>query len=276
VAQANLAAARDHEKLVEARAQVGEGAPVDVAPAEANAADAEFSELQAENDAALAKAQLKREMGVSPTYNLRVAPPESGAEAAPLASLSDDLKVALQCRPELLSVRNSVAASQQELQVAKTLEYGQIDVTAQYNRAISGLGPDWWYSVTASATAFLFDGGGRAASTQAARANLCTLQAQEQQLVNAIGLEVESARLEVETARKSAQSAEKAVTSAEAQLAAAEGKYKEGVGIFVEILDAQQTVARARTNLVRARYDLQTALVALRRATGQLTFEASK
>ena len=276
VAQATLAAAKDHEKLVKARAQVGEGAPVDVAPAEADVANAEFSVLQAENDAALAKAQLKREMGVSPTYNLRVAPPESAVEVAPLAPLSDDLKLALQGRPELLAARDSIAASQQELHVAKTLEYGTIAVTGQYDRGLTGPSDETSWLAVVSATAFLFDGGGRAANTQAARANLCTVQAQEQQLVNAIGLEVESARLDVETARKSAQSAQKAVTSAQAQLAAAEGKYKEGVGIFVEILDAQQTVARARTNSVRARYDLQTALVALRRATGQLTFEATK
>jgi len=65
------------------------------------------------------------------------------------------------------------------------------------------------------------------------------------------------------------------VAAAEAQLAAAEGKYREGLGIFVEILDAQNTVARARTNQVQARYTHQTALVALKKALGQLVPDPS-
>jgi len=269
VAQATLAASRDHEKLVRARAEVGEGAPVDVAPAEADAALAEFSLLQAENDAALAKAQLKREMGVPATYNLRLAPSRLAAPERPLPPLADDLRQALHCRPEAISLRNAICAGEQDLRAAKAREYGVIAVSAQYDRGVAGPDDEDSWLALLSASAFLFDGGGRAAATKIARANLRTLQAQERQLANAIGLEVESARLEVETARKSVQSGEKAVTSAEAQLAAAEGKYKAGVGIFVEILDAQKAVARARTDLVRARYDLQTALVALRRAMGE-------
>jgi outer membrane protein TolC len=246
------------------------GPPVDVAPAEADVASAEFSLIQAENAAALARARLKQEMGVPPTYNLRTAPPQFTALETPLAPLQTDLDLALQCRSELFSVRNAIAASRQALQVAKALEYGAIALTAQYSRGIAGPDDESSWLVLLSASGFLFDGGARAANTATARADLRTLQAQEQQLANAIGLEVESARLDVETARESVQAAEKAVVSAEAQLAAAQGKYKAGVGIFVEILDAQETVTRARTNLVRARYDLQTALVALRRATGQL------
>lgn len=275
VAEATLAAARDQEKLVKARAEVGEGAPVDIAPAEANVSEAEFSLLQAKNQAALAKAQLKRDMGLPPTYDLRLAPPEVKDGAALQTSLEEDLARAFQCRPELISLRHSIAASQQQLRVANLVEHGTVAVSAQYDRGVAGPGDETSWTAFLSASAFLFDGGARAADTAAARANLCTLQAQEQELLNTIGLEVESARLDVATARHSIQSAEKTVTSAEAQLAAAEGKYQAGVGIFVEILDAQQTLARARTNLVRAHYDLQTALVALRKATGDLTLEAA-
>jgi outer membrane protein TolC len=103
-----------------------------------------------------------------------------------------------------------------------------------------------------------------------ARANLATLQAQEQQTANQVALDVETAQLDLDTARKSVATAEKAVTSAQAQLSAAEGKYQRGVGIFVEVLDAQRTLAQARTNQVQAQYDYQTALVALQHAMGQL------
>lgn len=270
VAQATLTAARNHEQLVKARAAVGEAPRVDIAPAEAEVAEAEFALLQAKNDAALGRARLKNEMGLPPTYELRLAPPQASAPGEELPTLPDALQAAGEHRPELLAVRSAIRASEQNLRLAKALETGAIGLSAQYERGLTGPKEGVSWSAVLSATAFLFDPGSRRAGVASARAARDSLRAQEQQLVNAIGLEVESALLQIETARKSVQAAEKAVTSAEAQLAAAEGKYREGVGIFVEILDAQKAVTRARTNHVQASYNCDSALVALRRAMGQL------
>jgi outer membrane protein len=270
VTEATLAAARDHEKLVRARAEVGEAPPVDVAPAEANVAAAELALLRAGNDADIAKARLKREMGVPPTYRLRLAQPAAEEREEALPSVEDALEVALESRPELAAIRHSLAASEQNLRLANIFETGFITLSAQYERGITGPREGTSWSAIASFTGFLFDPGERRADVESARAALRSLQAQEQDLVNTVGLEVETALLNAETARQSIEAAAKAVASAAAQLAAAEGKYREGVGIFVEILDAQESVARARTNRVQAIYGYQTALVALKRSMGLL------
>jgi len=270
VADAALAASRDHEKLVEARAEVGKVARVDLLPAQANAAEAEFALIQAQNDADLAKARLKNTIGLPQTYDLRLVRPEVGVEEAALPSFNEALSLSLERRPEMIAMREAVASSEYAVKLAEQTEDAVISVSAQYERGIAGPKEGESWSVVAAVTGFLFDGGARKADTDAARSGLRSVRAQQQQLVNALGLEVESALLDVHTARESLDAAEKTVASAEAQLAAAEEKYREGVGIFVEILDAQATATRARTNRVRAMYDYQTAVLALRKALGTL------
>ena len=271
VEQANLTAARDHEKLVRARVAVGETAPVDVAPAEADVAGAEFALLQSKNNADLAKAQLKREMGVPPTYRPRLAQPEEEGNGLTIPTLEECLALAREERPELAAMREDVAAGEESVRLAKLRQWGSLALWAEYDIGIAGpmRGTETWAAVL-SVAGVLFDDGSRKAGVEAARAGVESLKAQEQQLINSIGLEVESALLGVETAGESVGAAEKAVASAEVQLAVAQGKYRQGVGIFVEILDAREAVARARSNRVRSLFDHQTALVGLKRATGVL------
>ncbi len=274
VAQANLTAARDHDRLAKARAEVGAAPPVDIAPAEADLADAEFSLLQAQNNADLAKADLKRAIGISPTYRIKVAGPGMQDPDQPVPSLDTALAAALARRPEVAAMNASVAAAEDSLRIASAMRGPALTLSAQYDRGLQGPQQGTSWAAMLSAEVPLFDAGARSSDVISARASLRSLQAQQQQLASSIGLEVETALLNVDTARQSVRAAEKAVTSAEAQLAAAEGKYKGGVGIFVEILDAQKAVARARTNHVQAIYDYQSALVSLRRATGELILPA--
>jgi outer membrane protein TolC len=270
VGDAALAASRDHEKLVQARTEVGTAAPVDLLPAQANAAEAEFALIQAQSAAGLAKARLKNTMGLPQAYELRLARAELRVEEEPAPSFEEALSLSLERRPEAIALREAVASSEYAVRLAEKTEDAVFSLSAQHESGITGPREGESWSVVASVTGFLFDGGARKADADAARSGLRSIKAQQQQLVNAVALEVESALLDVHTTRESLGAAEKTVASAEAQLAAAEGKYREGRGIFVEILDAQETATRARTNRVRAMYDYQTALLALRKALGTL------
>jgi len=271
VAEANLAAARQHEELVRARSEVGESPPVDVVSAEADLSQAEFAILQSGNEAARGKARLKREIGLAPTYRLQLADPGKGALDHAAPSLDEALAIASEHRPELTAADESVRAAEEQLRSAKLFEWGQMSLSAQYDWGVTGPKADassW--AIVGTLTAFLFDGGGRLADVDAARAQVGSAKAQQRDAVNAVGLEVEIALLDLETARKSIEAADRAVAAAEAQLAAARSKYREGVGIFVEILDAERAVVRARTDLIRTNFDYATADVAVRKATGTL------
>jgi outer membrane protein TolC len=213
-------------------------------------------------------------MGVPPTFGLELAPPGPVVgEAAP--SLEAALELARANRPEVRAARASVGVAEQGLSLSRKLELGTLQLSADYDIGLRGPkeDADAW-AVVLTATGFLFDGGARRARVEQSRSQLESLRAQEQEALNTIGLEVESAGLDLETAAKSVEASAKSVASAEAQLAAARGKYREGVGIFVEILDAERAVVRARTSQVNAVYQYQTALLALKRATGTLELPA--
>jgi outer membrane protein len=277
VEEANLAAARQHQELVRARSEVGETPSVDVVFAEADVSHAEFSVLQSENEAAVAKARLKREIGLAPTYQLQLADPGKSALDHAAPSLEDALATAHGNRPELVAAEASVGAAEAQLRSAKLLEWGQMSLSAEYDRGVTGprADADSW-AIVGTLTAFLFDGGSRSADVDAARAQVGSAKAQQRETVEAVGLEVEIALLDLTTASKSIEAADRAVTAAEAQLAAAQSKYREGVGIFVEILDAERAVVRARTDLIRTTFDYATADVAVRKATGTLVLPGAQ
>ena len=188
VQQANLTAAGDHEKLVRARVAVGETAPVDVAPAEADVAGAEFALLQSKNNADLAKAQLKMEMGVPPTYRLRLAQPEKEGNGLTIPTLEECLALAREERPELAAMREDVAAGEESVRLAKLRQWGSLALWAEYDIGIAGpmRGTETWAAVV-SVAGVLFDDGSRQADVEAARAGVESLKAQEQQLINSIG-----------------------------------------------------------------------------------------
>src|SRR5574340_478495 len=161
VSEATLAASRDHGKLVRARVSVGEVAPVDIAPAEADVANAEFSLLQSQNSSALAKAQLKNGIGLPATYELQLAAPGASAEFEALPDLAEAVRVALQTRPEMVSARDSLDAARQQLRAAEIQRNGTLALTSQYDRGIAGPQKGASWSAVVSVSGFLFDAGAR-------------------------------------------------------------------------------------------------------------------
>lgn len=180
VARATLAASRDHEKLVKARAEVGMAAPVDLIPAEATSAEAEFTLLQTENAADLAKARLKNTIGLPASYRLRLARPEPGPSEGGVPPFEEALSLALEQRPEIIALGESIAGTEYGVRLAEATENAVLSVSAQYERGITGPREGESWSVIASVTAFLFDGGIRDANVAAARSRLRSLRAQEQ------------------------------------------------------------------------------------------------
>lgn len=249
------------------------GARVDIVPAEADVAEAELELIQAENNAKLSRARLKNEMGVAPTYSISLADSFAPGKSA-LPGLEEALSVAYEKRPEVASGKASLQASLRGLALAKSREGPVISVGGQYDEGLSGSGRRTAWNFTASAQVFVFDGGARKSDVEASKASLRGAEAQQQELVNGIGLEVETARLAVETANKSIEAAGKSLERAQAQLAAAEGKYREGVGIYLEVTDAQSALTRAEINRVQAILDHQKALVSYQRALGTLDLES--
>ena len=270
VAEAGVASAEGHLEQVKARIKLGDAAAVEVYPAEDDLARARLDLIDARSDVRLAQARLKNTMGVPPTTEVQLAESPPGEEGQTPA-LSEAVAAALARRPEVLASQASTSAAGSALKLARINRGPIADVSGQYAWDYT----EWrlrerTWDVLLNFAFPIFDGYARKADVIAAEAGLGLAQADYQQTVNQVGLEVEDALVEVERARERVVASAASVAAAEARLAAAEGKYRQGIGILIEVIDARVAVTQARASQVSARYDYQTSLVGVQRALGTL------
>jgi outer membrane protein len=270
VAEAGVGSAQAHLDQVKARIALGATAEVDAFTAESDLAQAQLDLIDARSTLRTTFAQLKNSMGVAPESVFDISE-EPVAEAKPIPSLQEAVRIGLEDRPEILAGRASARASRYALAQARIRRGPVPEIGAEYAQGYTdweARDPAW--DVLLSLSWPLFDGYATKADVIAAEAGVRQSDAGLQQSINQVGLEVENALVEVERTRERLNGTAKSVTAAEASLAAAEGKYRQGVGILLEVTDARVAVTNARASQVRARYDYQTALVSLQRAMGTL------
>jgi outer membrane protein TolC len=275
VAEAGVASAQSHLEQVQARADIGATAEVDVYPAQDDLARAELDLIDTRSNVQLALARLRNTMGVSPGLKLDLAE-ATFAELPQPPSLEQALQTARQQRPEVLGSSAAVSARERSLSLARIRRGPLADVSGVYAQGYTDWAaqdPSW--DLLLSISWPLFDGYNTRSDVIAAKASVTRQQADRQQVVNQVGLEVDNALVEVNRTRERMQASAKSVAAAEARMAAAEGKYQQGVGILLEVIDARVAVTRALADQVRARYDYQIALVALDRAQGTLPVPAT-
>lgn len=270
VAEESVDSAREHWEQVRVRIALGAAAEVDIFTAEDDLARAQLDLIDAQSNVRTALASLRNSMGVPPDAEIELAE----APASPplqLPSLPETIEIALGNRPDLLASQAALQANQYALAQAKIRRGPLVEVSGQYVRSYTDWrvgDPSWNMSVGLSWP--LFDGYATKADEQATSASLERSRADQQRLINQIGLDVEKALVEVERTQERMAATAKSVAAAEARRAAAEGKYQQGVGILLEIIDARVAATSARANQVRTRYDYQIAQVGLQRAMGTL------
>ncbi len=271
VAEAGVESAQAHLDQVKARIALGATAEVDAFTAESDLAQAQLDLIDARSSSSTTFAQLKNSLGLGPESAVEIAEaPATEEMAAP--TLGDSLRLALEHRPEVLAGRASAEASRHALAQARISRGPVPEVAAEYGKGFT----DWeareaTWEVALGLSWPLFDGYASKAEVEAAQASVTRADADLQQVINQVGLEVERALAEAQRTRERLEGTAKSVRAAEARLAAAEGRYQQGVGILIEVTDARVAVTNARASEVRARYDHQTAQVALQWSMGTLT-----
>jgi len=270
VATDSVASAESHLEQVRALVKVGAAADVDVYPAEDDLARAQLDLIDARSNVQVTKAQLRNTMGVPPDLEFELAP-ATFAQLPEAPSLSEALGEAKARRPEVAASQASVQERRRNLALARIARGPLMDVTGTWSQGYTNwnaLDPTWDLLLDLSWP--IFDGYSTRAGVIAAAASLTRAQADQQSVLNQVGLEVDQALVEVARTRERITASDKSVAAAEARMAAAEGKYQQGVGILIEVIDARVAVTSARADQVRARYDHQIALVGLQRAIGAL------
>ncbi len=270
VAEAGYESAQQHLKEVQTLIKYGKTAEVDIYAAEADMARAEVDLINARSGVQSALAGLKFTLGVPYTTELDAAPAEE-APAEALPSLEDAIDLAMRKRPDVQNDRINLETRKLSLRQANIRRGPTLDLGGRFGQPYS----DWEagnhsWSVLASLSWPLLDGGSLRAEVTSAQASLERAQADHVQLVNQVALEIRNALIEIQRTTESLKATEKSLAAAQARLRAAEAKYGRGVGILLEVTDARASLTSAAASLVRGDFDHRVALVALQRAMGVL------
>jgi len=266
VAEETLRSNRRQLDEAHGRYEVGFTTKLDVTRSEVLVANAELDLLAARNNTRVAEQTLRNALGLDapldfePLDVLETRRVEIGEEEA--------LAIALESRPELLSLRAQRSAAQE-------------DASARWKEHLpeftGGASTDWsgsdrlsnTWDLGASVNVPIFSGGLIDARVGEARANALALGFQEEALRQDVALEVRQAFLEMTRAREAIGVSARVRDQARENLELAEGRYRTGVGNVIELVDAQAQRASGEAQYVRSLYGFQIAVADLERAIGR-------
>jgi len=246
--------------------------PIEVAQAQARAANARSALAQAQSNEAIALANLRSAIGwVDPTRSPTVAPnwpvpPETEPQA--LTALVD---AARKNRPEILQLDKLLEAAGANLDAAHAERRPVLSATAQtqWSPGTGNWSPQPSWSAGLSLAWPLFDGGRASADIRIANANVLSASANRDALLVTLTSQLDAARSEIIANRANVAASTEAVSAARAQLQLSEARYTQGLGSQIELADAQTAVTTAEGNLVQAEFQLASAWAQLHRAVAQ-------
>jgi outer membrane protein len=242
---------------------------IDLAQVRTALANAQVQLVGANNNYAVALAELNQAMGLPAQTPHLLADSEiarvDGEDGAGGALAAQ----ALQARPEVAALERQRQA--QELTVSALRGgYGPaLAATAgatETGSVLDRLVPNWFLGLTL--TWPILQGGFTHGQVREARGTLDSISAQADAQRLQVGVEVEQARLAVAASKASIAAAGQALENARDQLRLAEARYTTGLGNAIELDDAQVAFSSARAQEVQARYGLAAARAQLIAALG--------
>lgn len=268
LAEETLANMRRHLHQIDQQVRVGQRAPIELASANTDVAQAEVARIGAQNAWDTARASLRQALGaegLDEDFVLRgdVMAPVPG-EDAPLEVL---VRRASDARPDLAAQRATVAQAEATRRGGRGALLPSLNASAGVTEAgehLDNMG--WNWNVGASLSWSLFNGGGAFAALRQAEAQLTQAKAQANVLRLALRAELEKNRLAVAASSASCGATEVAEDSARTQLRLAEGRYARGLGNVIELSDAQVAVNAASAARIAAIYGLAQARANLARS----------
>lgn len=273
VAAREAAVARAEAQVRQSAAQVraGVAARADVLQAQATLAAAQVDLIAARNQVETARTQLQAAMGGPLTESVVVVPP-TAPRVGPQSR--DQVVAGAPHRPEVVRSQADVAGAEAALSLAQVradplftmTAASSVDVLKDPTRQVV-------WTVGATVTYYLSDGGRAQATVAEARANLATAQAKQTQALQSAQVDAISAWISLQDAQARVVAGRASETAAAEALRAAEGRYQAGVGTIVEVLIARATAESAILSRIQAEFDAQSAALRLRYVVGQPVIE---
>jgi outer membrane protein len=248
--------------------QAGTQPKIYVTNGEVAFANAQLALIQASNNYQVAQVTLNTAMGLREGLQYEIE--DSLGYKPRVITLEEILNTAYLKRPELLQFKALQRGQEASIKLAKATYYPILSGNASYLLRSTGFDdPFYWDMFFGASLNFpLFSGFSTPAQIAQAKANLRSLQAQEENTKLNIRLEGEQAYLGLRVADEQIKVTEKAVTQAQENWDLATGRYQVGVGSPLEITDAEVSLANARANHIQALYNYKIAEARIEKAMG--------
>ena len=247
-----------HELLVQAqnKFKAGKEARFVVLRAEAEVASVQQMLNTAQSTYEQRESQLKSVLGLS--WESRFDYPQAVPPPAAPVSQAESFQEARTQRPDLVATQLAIEEGDERL-LASLAEYSPRLSLAAMVEGMGATTMPWnqGYSVGLSLSFPLYDGGQRAAQSEAARLEVEMSKTRLNQLELSIEQEVTAARSGLLQALKNADLAELELSKAQEELRISRLRFDLGRAIYLEVLDSLALLSRARSNRLNALFEAQ-------------------
>ena len=269
VAEQTVRDYEEHLRNANLQYQVGIVSKSDVLATNTRLANAKTTLVEAKNAANLAEAKFNNHVGlpvstpvVTADKELTYVPYGISLEAAKAYGIAHRGAI----------VQAAMAVKSAEENVSRTDASDIPVVSANANRSMSG--SQWAgndnksWSVGATLSWNVWDGGQSKANVSAAKAKLEKAKEAYAQTIDTVELQVQEAYLNLKAAEQKIKSTHAAVEAGQEDFRIKTLRYRSGVGTNVDVLDAETALATARNNYVDALYNYNLSMATLEKAMG--------
>jgi outer membrane protein len=228
--------------------------------------------IRAQNNLALARAQLGTSMGVSTEHDFD--PAEILEERnLPATTLEEAEERAAELRPDMKRIRSDEAAQQQSVAIAKSSFGPRVNAFAAWEAdnptfVAGGGGNNWLAGVEIQFD--LFQGGAKRAKLAHERATQEKIAAVKEMAGDAIRLEVRRAYYDLDSTHQQVELARATIAQSQESLRINQNRYDSGLSTITELLAAEEANRRTQTEFWEAVYRYHTGYANLELASGTL------
>src|SRR5271169_137341 len=272
IAEASMKTAQAIQNRSKDRFESGVVVESDLLSAQVRLATRKQEFIRAQNNLALARAQLGTSIGIATENEFE--PGEALEERnLPAMTLEEAEKKAVELRPDLKRIRSEEAAQQQSVSVAKSSFGPRVNAFAGWEAdnptfLAGGGGNNWLAGI--EVTVDLFDGGAKKARVSREPALQGRIAAAKEMATDATRLEVRRAYYDLDSARQQVEVARVTIAASQESLRINQNRYDSGLSTITDLLAAEEAARRTQAEYWEAVYRYHTGYANLELAGGTL------
>ena len=269
VAEQTVRDYEEHLKNANLQYQVGIVSKSDVLATNTRLANAKTTLVEAKNAASLAEAKFNNHVGLPVSIPIVTADKELTYVPYGI-SLESAKSYGVAHRGTIVQAAMAVKSAEENVSRVDASDIPVVNASA--SRAMNGThwagndNKNW--SVGATLSWNLWDGGQSKANVSNAKAKLEKAKEAYAQTIDTVELQVQEAYLNLKAAEQKIQSTHAAVEAGQEDFRIKTLRYRSGVGTNVDVLDAETALATARNNYVDALYNYNLSMATLEKAMG--------